>query len=353
MVDNNNDSNFFDLNNDDTSQSLDDIIAEDNNAQKKEDEIINKDRRKSTTKKAAVVGGSVLAVCLIAGGLMFVNPFGGDQNVGEDDKKMTAIDNKDKTVPVSDNDVVDEDEFYKEDGKYFPVKVEKWQEKAFVDQDKTDVKKSIIKKEASQSLGVDANILPSESSGYTSNTNKEYDKDGNINPDFSYWTYEVFTSQAGEHIEKLLNPTFGDWGRIQYSSYPGNKDLEFDKFEDMFTSNWIDSHKNDKYSDYMPIFADWEGNDYGLEDQLLSSGPRWYGEVENSSSDFKFNEKTQQYVVEYEADVKFTAWTQDQSKLEKKGKLKLTFVSNEDDNKKNPTSDYRVLIDKASLKVDG
>lgn len=351
MGTNDNNSSPFDLNDDNnSSQSLEDIIAEDNKAKSDEDAIINKDRRKDLTKKTSIIGGSVLAVCLIAGSLFFINPFGGDQNVGENDKKMTSIDDKRTTKIDTDGEegVVTDDEFYREKGKYFPTKVEKWQEKPHNEQNEKDLNKSITKTESTTSLGIDANTLPSESSGYTSDDSKEY-VDGGINSDYSYWTYEVFTSESGEQIERLLNPTFGDWSRVQYSSYPGNKYLEFNKLKDMFTNDWVNKNKDKKYSEYVPVFADWEGNDYKMGDKLLSSGPRWYGEVTDSTSEFKFNDNTQQYVVDVKADVKFTAWSKDQSKLEKTGTLTLKFVSNEDS--KND-SGYKVLIDNASLKVD-
>lgn len=350
MGTNDNNSDLFDLDDDNSSQSLEDIIADDNKTKNDEDAIINRDRKKDLTKKVSVIGGSALVVCLVVGGLFFINPFGGDQNVGENDKKMTSIDDeKTKKIAVKDKDVNTDDDFYHEDGKYFPTKVEKWQKKPYEEQKDSELKKDIIKTGSTTSLGSSANILPSENSGYTSDDSK-VEVDGGLNPYYSYWTAEVFTSEAGEHIERLLNPTFGDWSRVQYSSYPGNKNLEFDsKIKDMFTNNWVNKNKDKKYSEYVPILADWKGNDYGMGDKLLSSGPRWYGEITDSTYDFKFSEDTQQYTVDVKSDVKFIAWSKDQSKLEKTGTLTLTFVSNEDG--KND-SGYKVLINKASLKVD-
>lgn len=350
-TDNNNNSDLFDLN-DDSFQSLDDLIADDNKAKDDADEIINRDKRRSLIKKVSIIGGSALLVCLLTGSLFLINPFGGDQNVGKDDKKTVAIDDDSKTTKISaEDEEVNEDEFYREKGKKYPNKLDKWQTVSHDEQKESELNDKIVKKESGSSLGSDANILPSESIGYTSDDSKEFLKDGSINPDYSYWTSEVYTSEAGEHIERLLNPTFGDWSRAQYSSYPGNKYFEFEKISDMFTSAWMKENSGKKYSEFVPVYADWDGNDYNMGDRLLSSGPRWYGEVTSSTSEFKFNEEVHQYTVDYKAKVKFTAWAKDQSKLEKTGTLTLQFVS--DNSSPNDSgSKYKVLINKSSLKVD-
>lgn len=357
-----------------TKKLIDDLSADEKRSQAAEDVIINKENRKELWKKILIFGGVAVLVIGIAIAVFSINPFGGEQKVPGDDETKVAITptaeptvEPEPTKPENTLVPIEEDEFYKKDKNRFPVETDDWQEEPFSPElevketlevdgaeipvvDYRNIKsKDIIDTWEGTSLANSSNMLPSEETGYTADPSKEFNEDGSLNPYYSYWTSEVFTFETGMHVERLLNPTVGSWGIYQYPSYSANSQFGLNSIADMFTNDWRVRNAGKSYSEYVPVYADWDSNSYGMGDQLLVSGPRWYGKVADSVSDFTYNEETFQYDVVFTADVIFTAWTQDQRKLEKTGKLTLNLVSNANGVS---NSGYRVVIDDASLKVD-
>lgn len=360
---NNNDDSLPDLDhfgNDNSYQSIDEIIAED----QKEKEADKKNRKKEkNSSRLKIIGLSMSAVALI--GLLGVgiatwNPLSNNnEKNGNDDKNMVSIsatpnDDSSSSNKNKDGSIDDEDQdFYMEDGKYYPTKVPEWSKKEYNDSGRnlSDYKNDVINSFNTLEFYNAANTLPSESSGYTSDKSKQTLDDGSLNPYYSFWTSEVFDSEVGSYLERLLNPTFGGWQLYQYPAYPGNKDFDLSLVSDMFTSKWMNDNANKQMSDYVPVYADWNGDNYGGNNNLLDSGPRWYGEVESTETKFTYDDSTQNYNVHMVAHVKFTAWSKDQSKLEKNGTLTLDLVPNA--NNENTSTKNRVLISNATLKVDG
>lgn len=317
------------------------------------DELVASEERKRKQKKALAFGIPTLAALVIAatiGGSVVFNDSNSSDGTNSSDNggRTSAITNE---APKNEDGSVDtSDDFWKEKGKETPVKTKEWTKSEYSEEAFTKDKGIILTTAMDSSTpgGTDATLLPSESAGFTSDVSKEYLNDGTINPDFSYWTAEVYQAEVTSHVERLLNPTYGGWSKFQYPAYPGNSSFELNTVSDMFTTRYLNENSENPFSDYIPVYADWNGDNYGGENQLLESGPRWYGTLDTVSSDFTYDDATQQYTVKYAADVTFTAWTTDESKLEKKGKLELTFVANV--NGANASSN-RVLIDNAKLTV--
>ena len=317
------------------------------------DELVASEERKRKQKKALAFGIPTLAALVIAatiGGSVVFNDGNSSDGADSSDNggRTSAITNE---APKNEDGSVDtSDDFWKEKGKETPVKTKEWTKSEYSEEAFTKDKGIILTTAMDSSTpgGTDATLLPSESAGFTSDVSKEYLNDGTINPDFSYWTAEVYQAEVTSHVERLLNPTYGGWSKFQYPAYPGNSSFELNTVSDMFTTRYLNENSENPFSDYIPVYADWNGDNYGGENQLLESGPRWYGTLDTVSSDFTYDDATQQYTVKYAADVTFTAWTTDESKLEKKGKLELTFVANV--NGANASSN-RVLIDNAKLTV--
>lgn len=334
------------------SLSIEDIIAEDAKDMAAEDRALRRSQNPDRAKKSVILGLGGTAIVGLVALMVLWNPFGGEQNVGDGKQNMTPGSSQQAPVPTAPrpSDALNPDDFYTQDGLFFPIKMETWQTKEHRDQDQADLDAAVLKSMASTEVAKAANSLPSEASGYTSKSSDQLRPDGTLNPKYSYWTAETFTTQAGEDIERLLNPTFGGWAANQYASHPGNTQFNLNGISDMFTNRWVVANSGKKFSEYVPVYADWTGNDYGLGDNLLTSGPRWYGQVTGSTSEFAYDNVSQQYVVTMVANVKFTAWAKDQSKLEKTGVLTLKFVSNATGLN---GSNHTVLIDDASLKVDG
>lgn len=317
------------------------------------DELVASEERKRKQKKALAFGIPTLAALVIAatiGGSVVFNDSNSSDGTNSSDNggRTSAITNE---APKNEDGSVDtSDDFWKEKGKETPVKTKEWTKSEYSEEAFTKDKGIILTTAMDSSTpgGLDATLLPSEAAGFTSDVSKEYLDDGTINPDFSYWTAEVYQAEVTSHVERLLNPTYGGWSKFQYPAYPGNSSFELNTVSDMFTTRYLNENSENPFSDYIPVYADWNGDNYGGENQLLESGPRWYGTLDTVSSDFTYDDATQQYTVKYAADVTFTAWTTDESKLEKKGKLELTFVANV--NGAN-ASGNRVLIDNAKLTV--
>lgn len=340
-------------------ESIDSMLQ--SNSSSNEDETtrqIRRDKNKGKAKVAGIAVGGVAVVALALGVFVAPNILNKNDNkqVVGDGPNQVQIDNgknnnNGNTDNVSDSSHSADPDFYKKDGLYYPINVNKWQEDSYSSQKEKNSKKlqdDILSWTSELGIGTDSNTLPSEEAGYTSDISKAKLSDGTINPKYSYWTSEVYAGEVGEYVQRLINPDFGGWGTYQYPLGKAGKQFNIGLVSDIFTQNFLAKNAESKFADYIPVYADWDQNNYGMGDQLLNNGPRWYGEIINDESDFKYNDEDGTYIVDYTAKVKFTAWAKDQSKLEKNGELKLTFVSNPDTN----NSGHRVLVDNASLKVE-
>lgn len=346
--------NVFGLDESDKELSLDEIIAADANDDAAEDKIINKERRKEKAKKTAVItAGGVLAVAVTAG-FLFFTPFGGDLNFNKD--AVTApISGMDSTLGDKNQKVVQppedtSEDFAKDPSKMYPIQIEDWQTKLYKEQDADSLRKGILTGLSGSEVNSSSNVLPSEASGFTADSSKETLEDGSLNVRYSYWTAEVFQSEVGGYLERLLNPTFGGWEMYQHNGAGSSGYFDTALISDMFTDRWVSENANKPTSEYVPVFADWDANNYGLSDTLLKMGPRWIGTITSSDTAFTYDSTKLQYSVDLKAQVKFVAWTKDQTKLEKNGTLTLHLVANAD---KLNASDHKVLIDSASLKMEG
>lgn len=334
-------------------RSIDDLIREDQEAEQEEDEILENERKQGRTKKIVFGVLGLIAVCGITVSAVVFNPFDNDQKVGTGETISQPSDNGGDDQDTSDDnnaDLAEEvDDFYLEEGKYFPTEVDEWAKTQYSEEKVAESSEAIINTAKSEEIGQTAMLLPSEEVGYTSNEDQKILDDGTFNPFYSYWTMETFDKEARTAIERLINPTFGGWGVYQYPAYNANTEYDQRILNDLFTTNFLKKNEGKPYSEYMPIYADWNSDNYGGQNNLLEAGPRWHGDIKDSTTEFVYDDSSNQYVVNYTADVKFTAWGQDQSILEKNGVLTIKFVANANGE---GVSSHKVLIDEADLKVE-
>lgn len=346
--------NVFAFDESDKELSLDEIIAADANDEAAEDKIINKKRRNEKAKKVSIItGGGILAVAVTAG-FLFFSPFGGDLNFNKD-ATTAPVTAPDSSSNKTDLKIVEPpqdttEDFAKDPSKMYPIPLKDWQTKSYKDQGGDTLKKDVLTTLSGSELNSSGNVLPSEASGFTSDSSKEILEDGSLNVRYSYWTAEVFQSETGGYLERLLNPTFGGWEMYQHNGVGSSGFFDTTLISDMFTDKWLTENADKPTSEYVPVFADWGHNNYGLSDTLLTSGTRWIGTVTSSNTIFTYDSDKSQYSVDLTAKVKFVAWTKDQSKLEKNGTLTLHLVANADHLN---ASDHKVLIDSANLKMEG
>lgn len=347
--------NIFSFDENEKELSLDEIIAADASDEAAEDKVINSARRNSKVKKAGLITGtSVLAIAVTAG-FLFFTPFGGDLNFNKN-SNTAPIATTEPSPDASPKPLVSEppqdttEDFAKDASKMYPVPLKEWQTKGYKDQDAGALKPEILTALSGSEFSSGSNRLPSESSGFTSDDSKQMLDDGTLNMKYSYWTAEQFKSETGSYLERLLNPTFGGWEMYQHNGPGSSGYFDTTIIADMFTDRWLTENADKKTADYVPVYADWNADSYGLGDKLLSMGSRWIGTVTTSNTVFTYDKEKLQYSVDLTADVKFTAWTKDQTKLEKNGTLTLHLVSNADHLN---SSSHKVLIDSASLKMEG
>lgn len=351
--------NAFALDESDRELSLDEIIAADAQDEAAEDEIINEEQRKKKTKKVALFAGTGILAAAVTAGFLFFTPFGGDLNFNKIEGSSQIITAEPipegetmpdlKTViPETPEDTTED--FAQDPSKLYPISLKEWQTKVHSDQNEDTLKKDILTHLSGSEINSSGNVLPSEGSGFTSDSAKETLDDGSLNTNYSYWTAETFQSEVGGYLERLLNPTFGGWEMYQHNGTGSSGYFDTALISDMFTDRWVSENADKKTSEYIPVYADWGANDYGLSDTLLTNGSRWIGTVKSSDTVFTYDQEKQQYSVDLTAQVKFVAWTKDQSKLEKNGTLTLHLVANADNLN---ASKHKVLIDSANLKMEG
>lgn len=362
---------------------LDSFIQYDNEGL--EETTVIDDELKNKKKKNKIIALSVAGLVLLSS-IGVISGVALNNNSEDNDSSATSTSSQNDTTNDGDGSILLEDvpesdlvetadgvanpkkNFFEEDGKEFPIKLEDWQLESArnitVSNDETnneehssgilgdnaisdEIKSSLYQKLATTDVDSASNTLPSEKSGYTSDDSKEI-IDGIPNPDYSYWTKESFQADLGNSIERLINPIYGGWAFYQYSE---NNPAAFDVniMSDMFTNDYLEKHSTSNPSNYIPVFADWNSNDYGMGDILLTNGSRWMGEVIYSDTEFVYNDDTNSYNVNYTAQVRFVAWSVNQETLEKYGTLKLKLVPN---NLNQGSSSHKVLIDDASLVME-
>jgi hypothetical protein len=302
----------------------------------REHEAIKSVRSKKALKITGIAGGIAAGVAAVVVGVIVFNPFGGDQTVGTGGPG--TVDNSKGTTYTS----ITNEWWQKEDNLY-PIKLEDWQKRMYSADQAPSIGDAILAKQAGTPNGRHASVLPLEAAGFTSSLDETM-LDGAQNPLFSFWTDELFQKETGIYLERFLNPKFGGWEPAQYlaSEFTGGG------MNDMFTDRWLSNEGTSARS--YPVFLDWNDNDYGLSGTLLATGSRWMGEATAIRTSFTYDEAAQQYSAQLVADVKYTAWTVDQTSIEKTGVLTLNLVANPENTK--GTSSQRVLIDSATLEVN-
>lgn len=224
-----------------------------------------------------------------------------------------------------------------------PIKKEKWQleSSAFTEEERKETLKSIPEDSPLFSSGIP---LPSEASGFTNDPEKQFTENGELNVTYSYWTKESFERDLFDHIETLINPIYGGWGDLQIPGFEEGEITQISK-NAMFSQKFIEAHQGQKASSWLPIYADWNQDNYGLGDKLPALSYRWIGEVDSSELHFDYDHENSHYVVDGKVNIKFTTWTADKNKLEKNGVISFKAVPGEAE------LGNRIVFDEISLAI--
>lgn len=174
---------------------------------------------------------------------------------------------------------------------------------------------------------------------YTNNTYEETLEDGTPNPYYSYTLREDYLIAYSTYLQRLINPTFGEW--IFAQRYVPNKPLKdnqtFEILKDMFSENWWNSNiKKDVDYSALPILVDWEGNDFG-ELKFAEREPGRYGTffgvVNDSEGRFVVAESLGKdsrnaEILKINTPVKYVAFGANKDLIEIPGNLIMTLASN-------------------------
>lgn len=221
--------------------------------------------------------------------------------------------------------------FYETDaGVVEPVKLEPWQEVLHPLQG--DDRQNVVDTYAAGQLGQFSRNFPSESTGFTSDPRKARLAGGALNPAYTTLTAEDFRYSLGVALERFVNPVYGGWQGGQYpKTNESYSPISTASFSNLFTSSWVKANASKKPQEVLPLLADWQGNDYGMSGTLLQTGPRWMGKVTGTTVELTKDANSQITGGKVVATVRYTAWTESQSKVTKDGVITLDFVTNTTD----------------------
>lgn len=114
---------------------------------------------------------------------------------------------------------------------------------------------------------------PSRGMGYTNNPELEQLEDGSLNPWYSYVVAEDVQWFFGHNLQRLLNPVYGGW----FYWHEAPEEIGLTNFRELFTADWWDENIENGDVSNLPIYADWDNNNYGLDNEVGTYG--WFGEV--------------------------------------------------------------------------
>lgn len=321
-------------------------LIEDEKQQKSEENSFLGKREKKVKKNrlALIVPAGAVAVALIVG-LAVYDPFA--QNFRGTGETPVGTSEVEQGEPVS-------YEWWETGDEVFPKEVAEWSTREapvapvigsgddrFTESDAL----SAVRAEAGRTLigtNVDfaATVLPTREAGFTDDVTKATLEDGSPNFAFSFWTREGFLEEFAVMLNRLTNPRFGGW---QVASEGAATDATKATLADLFTSEWLTSNAAEALPILTTAKAPVEAN------YLPTGGTRWVGSVDAGSENvvLTYDDARGGYVVDFTAQVTYSAWQEDKSVATAKGTLILKLVPNYAG--ANAESANRVLISEASL----
>lgn len=195
-----------------------------------------------------------------------------------------------------------------------------------------------------EDVGSASLFFPSRDAGYTNNPDNYELEDGSFNPLYSYVLAEDVQYFYGHHLQRLLNPVYGNWWQAQLGSDSPNRFAEgVYELEDMFSSEWWEENVVNGNPSNLPIMADFNGDNFGGMD--LAVGPRWFGEITGHEISVNSGDRITSVI-----EVKFTSFPEDpaQKPAVRSGVLTLTVEPNLNSEAVN----NRLVISEADLKLN-
>ena len=325
----------------------------------KEEEKSDKDHKGSSKKAVLITSGVMLAFgALLAVGALSLRP----QEFEDKTKDPTWIaENEEKETAVNENSQWDFE---------YPVEVPKWSKQPFADGASLNNEETLAEvnkfAEDIQSFQASVSWMPSGVQGTwdgagTAYTNKIEDKfinDNVINPEYAYALKEDYVEAYSTYVQRLINPTFGEWIFAQkYSPAESVKNkAEYQVLNDMFSDEWWAANvkENEDYS-AIPVLADWNGDNFGgleFAEPVPSRYGTFFGVVNETEENYVTVEtlgkdERDSEILKIDTPVKYVAFGVDDELIEKFGTLSMTLASNSE-----PISPNRVVIVESKLTLN-
>lgn len=119
--------------------------------------------------------------------------------------------------------------------------------------------------------GAAALISKEQNPDLTDDPKNATNKDGTINPNYSYLTYDNVIPVIRDDIERLVNPVYGGWEALQHNSITTD-DGSWQSLSDMFSTN-VSLRSKEDAQNATHLFADWNADDYGGQYYLSPDTP--------------------------------------------------------------------------------
>lgn len=281
------------------------------------------------------LAGELALICGVAAivGLAVYNPFSESIPFGDGPEQVTA------GAPTTDYVAP---EWYQEADNRFPLDLATWQQAPHTSQDQKVLAETVLSAPGSYLVTLYAKVLPSASTGYVDQAGAAFRGDGSKNPRYSLWTEENFSSSLMVSVERLINPTFGDW--VDESRTNDLAAIET-KLADLFTGDFLLSEAA------LPVVTDSTPVDvFAMGGGLPANGTGWTGRVSGEwVIELIYDEAAQNYTATVKVPVVYAIWKADRTIVTTGALLELSVVPNHE--AKGQTD--RVLIDSATLSIGG
>lgn len=316
-----------------SDDKLKDMMSQASSASTNQD-LVHDTRKLSKKQKRWITGGSIAAVVVVAGMIMLV-PSIRNHNSFVDMTGQTS-------QSVKGDGIGDFGDLHA------PIKLQSWQQ---IPGD-TAIKGNIHLLHEANSNAQVYNTLTStfaSGKGMTDDTDAFLNKDGSQNGNFSFLTGDNVKISYTDITNRLINPVYGNWYKAQFPKNDPKSMKSLNELKPLFTDSWW--KKNISSSDYsaLPIYADWDANNYDGQSFKPSIG-RWYGQITKHVIMSNTDKKTGQFKGLNVIDtIKYSAFDKDGDVINKTGVLKMTLVANHDTAAANTGN--RLVIDSAKLTV--
>lgn len=181
---------------------------------------------------------------------------------------------------------------------YSPIELPDFLKKTYTELTPED-EDAMIAYSSNNFIGWNSNIFPSEADGFTSDKNKEYDKDGLPNPNYVAMTGNDLNKALSYSIYRIINPIFGDWKEFQGPTFRDISEVNEILYRDLAGLELQSQLSTDNYPRLFNI--DYNKDNYGgaLEDVPGERLAKFIGIIKEGNISYSDNKIDVNLTVDY------------------------------------------------------